>query len=76
MAALLQLGQKLESACIHVHVNKIRKSCFGSGSMIIRFLYNISKDRQGPTFVCNQNTVEKKVCHQQYTTIFQIGSFF
>jgi hypothetical protein len=40
--------------------------------MMIGFLYKILKDSQSPNFVCNQNTVEKKVCRQQYTNIFQL----
>jgi hypothetical protein len=44
--------------------------------MMISFLYNISKDSQSPNFVCYNNTVEKKVCHQQHTNIFQIGPLF
>jgi 23S rRNA pseudoU1915 N3-methylase RlmH len=35
LVALLQLGQQLESACIHVHVNKLRNASFGYGSMMI-----------------------------------------
>jgi hypothetical protein len=76
MAALLQLRQQLETACIHLHVNKLRKASFGCGSMMIGFLYNISKDSQGPNFACNQNAIEKKVCHQQHNTIFQLGPLF
>jgi hypothetical protein len=76
MIALLQLGHQLEIACIHVHVNNVRKASFRCGSMMIRFLYKISKDSQGPNFVFNQNTVGKKVCHQQHTNIFKLGSLF
>jgi hypothetical protein len=54
LAALLQLvGQQLESAFINLHVNKLRKASFGCGSMMIRFLYKISKDNQGHNLVCN-----------------------
>jgi hypothetical protein len=35
--------------------------------MMIGFLYNISKDSQGPNFVCNNNIIEKKVCHASAT---------
>jgi hypothetical protein len=74
LAALLQLEQQLESAFIRFHVNILRKVSFGCGSMMIQFLSNISKDSPGPNFVCNQNTIEKKVCHQQHTSTFQLGS--